>query len=114
MYYVHTFFSIHAPHNFCQVLLWERERDRMVHQEGVLMDVSYASREAFRGMVDFANTNQGLLWSSPLEDQEEEDEGGGGSGSGGLAGRKKLLVIAPSVVEGLNAAILQNSWSSAL
>lgn len=83
----------------------------MEHQEGVLMDVSYASREAFRGMVDFANTNQGLLWSSPLGEQEEEEEGGGG---GGLAGRKKLLVVAPSVVEGLNAAILQNSWSSTL
>lgn len=84
----------------------------MEHQEGVLMDVSYASREAFRGMVDFANTKQGLLWSSPLGGQEEEEEGGGGGG--GLAGRKKLLVIAPALVEGLNAAILQNSWSSAL
>lgn len=76
------------------------------------MDVSYASREAFRGMVDFATASQGLLWSSPLGELEEEEEGGDGDG-GGLAGRKKLLVIAPSVVEGLNAAILQNSWSSA-
>lgn len=85
----------------------------MEHQEGVLMDVSYASREAFRGMIDFANAKQGLLWSSPLGEQEEEEEGGGGGG-GGLAGQKKLLVIAPTVVEGLNAAILQNSWSNAL
>eukprot|EP00903_Cladosiphon_okamuranus_P007748 g7506.t1 len=102
-----------VPENIAdQVLLWERERDRMEHQEGVLMDVSYASREAFRGMVDFANANKGLLWSSPLGEQEDEEEAGGDGG--GLAGRKKLLVIAPSVVEGLNAAILQNSWSSAV
>lgn len=81
----------------------------MDHQEGVLMDVSYASREAFRGMVDFASTRQGLLWSSPLAEQDEEEEGSGGGG-GLLAGRKRLLVVSTSVVEGLNAAILQNAW----
>lgn len=78
----------------------------MEHQDGVLMDVSSASRDAFRGMVDFANAKQGLLWSSPLGAEGEEEERGGGV----LAGAKKLLMVSPTVVEGLNAAILQNSW----
>lgn len=86
----------------------------MEHQAGVLMDVSDASKESFRGIVDFANTRQGLLWSSqPGEDDDDDDrEGGGGGGGGGLAGRKKLVVVAPRIVEGLNAAILQNAWTS--
>lgn len=71
------------------------------------MDVSYASRESFRGIVDFANSRQGLLWSSPPGNDEEE-----AGGSGVLAGRKKLVVVAPKVVESLNAAIVQNGWTS--
>lgn len=81
----------------------------MEHQEGVLMDVSYASRESFRGIIDFAISRQGLLWSSPLGEDDDEESGGGG---GELAGRKKLVVIAPKLVEGLNAAIAQNGWTS--
>lgn len=91
----------------------------MEHQDSVLVDVSYASRDAFRGMVEFANAKQGLLWSSPLGG-EDEDGGGGGGGSGsgsgssggGLAGRKKLMVVSPGIVESLNAAIVENGWTS--
>lgn len=90
----------------------------MEHRDGVLVDVSYASRDAFRGMLEFANAKQGLLWSSPLGGEDEERGGGGGSGSGsgssggGLAGRKKLMVVSPSIVESLNAAIVENGWTS--
>lgn len=81
----------------------------MEPQEGVLMDVSYASSESFRGIVEFANNRQGLLWSSPPGRDEDEDEEENG---GGLAGQKKLVVVAPRIVEGLNAAIAQNGWTS--
>ncbi|CAM9500545.1 unnamed protein product [Ectocarpus sp. 6 AP-2014] len=107
-----------VPENIAdQVLLWERERDRMEHRDGVLVDVSYASRDAFRGMTEFANAKQGLLWSSPLGGEDEEGGGGGGgsgsgSSGGGLAGRKKLMVVSPGIVESLNAAIVENGWTS--
>ncbi|CAN0482297.1 unnamed protein product [Ectocarpus sp. 8 AP-2014] len=107
-----------VPENIAdQVLLWERERDRMEHRDGVLVDVSYASRDAFRGMAEFANAKQGLLWSSPLGAEDEEGGGGGGgsgsgSSGGGLAGRKKLMVVSPGIVESLNAAIVENGWTS--
>ncbi|CAN0381675.1 unnamed protein product [Ascophyllum nodosum] len=54
-----------VPENIAdQVLLWERERDRMIKEDGVLLDVSHAGEEAFRQIVEFANNAQGLLWNS--------------------------------------------------
>lgn len=80
---------------FIKVLLWERERDRMVKQDGVLLDISNAGDEAFRHIVEFANNAQGLLWNSPLRPSDGDVWASG----------KKLIVVTPGIVKVLTEFI---------
>ena len=84
-----------------QVLLWERERDRVKHEEGVLLDVSSAHGDAYKRIVDFAISVEGLLWSSPIA-------GEGAPGADHWVGGKKLIVIAPRAVAAVSEVIEQN------
>lgn len=74
----------------------------MVEDEGVLLDVSNAGEEAYRRIVEFANSTQGLMWNS---DFEESSGAGGAGGGGGWTGRKKLVVVKPTTVEALTAFV---------
>lgn len=84
-----------------QVLLWERERDRVKHEEGVLLDVSSAHGDAYKRIVDFAVSVGGLLWSSPIA-------GEGAPGADHWVGGKKLIVVAPRAVEAVSEIVEQN------
>ncbi|CAM9922445.1 unnamed protein product [Choristocarpus tenellus] len=95
-----------VPENVAdQVLLWERERDRMECAQGVLLDLSGGNEDDFREVVTYAIDTGGCLWSSPLLDAEE---GGAGVGGSGLLGRPsqyrvKLLVVSPGAAVQVSA-----------
>lgn len=58
----------------------------MVQEAGVLLDVSGAGEEGYKRIIEFANSAQALMWSSPFEQSGID---------GGWSGRKKLIVVAP-------------------
>ncbi|CAM9406818.1 unnamed protein product [Chrysoparadoxa australica] len=53
-----------VPENIAdQIILWERERDRVRYKDGVLLDLSTASRDQFEDVATHALEQGGTLWS---------------------------------------------------
>lgn len=99
-----------VPENISdQVLLWERERDRMTRSDGVLLDLTRGTEFVFGEAVTFAMSEGGCLWNSPLKADPEGAEREAIESSGSLGRptelRKKLLIVTPTIARKVSAFV---------
>lgn len=73
----------------------------MKHEEGVLLDVSSVHPDAYKRIVEFAVSVEGLLWSSPVA-------GEGAPGADHWVGGKKIIVVAPRAVKAVSEVVERN------